>query len=78
MAGLNRVIEKTTAVGLTKRIRLASTTWWDPVVRGPGINYTKREKASSKYDTKQCKKCTSDDKKREKTPKLKFLPRTHK
>jgi hypothetical protein len=59
-------IKKTTIVGLTERIRLAPTMWWDPVLRRPGINYinyTKREKASSTYDTKQCKKFIPNDKK---------------
>jgi hypothetical protein len=30
----------------------------DPVVKGPGIRFMKRKKASSNYETKQCKKHT--------------------
>jgi hypothetical protein len=44
---------------LDYRIRHAPSMWEDPVVKGPGINYMKRKKASSNYDTTQCKKHTN-------------------
>jgi hypothetical protein len=45
-------------VGLTERIRHAPWSVGDLVLRDWDINYMKRIKAYSNYDTKQCKKPT--------------------
>jgi hypothetical protein len=65
-------------VGLTKRIRLAPTMWWDPVVRGPGINIRKEKRKVQNTTQNSVKNVHQMTKNVKKTPKPKFLPRTHK